>query len=86
MNLNIPDQDYNRLKAETERIAQATDTIITPTVLASQNVINVHITGTPNNTELARVQILVFLDKLVKSKYCIMSTDLYINDYPYSPN
>lgn len=71
MNLKIPDQDCSILTTECEKIAQDTATTISITEpipqssFASQNTVNIHITGIPDNADLARVQTLVMLDKLV---------------------
>lgn len=71
MNLKIPDQDCNKLRQDCEKIALDTNTTISITEpipqssFASQNTINILITGIPDNAELARVYTLVMLDKQV---------------------
>ncbi|KAI9470017.1 MAG: hypothetical protein EXX96DRAFT_597868 [Benjaminiella poitrasii] len=70
LNLNIPDQDCKKLRTECEKIANDTKTAISITEpvpqssFASQNTVNIHITGIPDNAEHARVRTLVMLDKL----------------------
>ncbi|KAI7899462.1 uncharacterized protein BX663DRAFT_441211 [Cokeromyces recurvatus] len=70
LNLKIPDQDCKKLRIECEKIANDTNTTISITEpvpqssFASQNTVNIHITGIPDNAELARVRTLVMLDSL----------------------
>lgn len=69
LNLKIPDQDCDKLRQDCEKIALDTNTTISITEpipqssFASQNTINILITGIPDNAELARVYTLVMLDK-----------------------
>ncbi|KAF1801072.1 hypothetical protein V8B55DRAFT_1530031 [Mucor lusitanicus] len=70
LNLKIPDQDCTKLRIECEKIANETNTTISITEpipqssFASQNTVNIHITGIPDNADLARVHTLVMLDKM----------------------
>ncbi|CEP16842.1 hypothetical protein [Parasitella parasitica] len=70
LNLKIPDQDCTKLGIECEKIAKETSTAIHITEpipqssFASQNTVNILITGIPDNADLARVHTLVMLDKM----------------------
>ncbi|KAI8877452.1 hypothetical protein K501DRAFT_198199 [Backusella circina FSU 941] len=72
--LKIPDQDCSTLQDQCDKIATETNTsirLIAPipqSSFASQNTVNIQITGIPENVELARVQTLIMLDKECKSE------------------
>jgi hypothetical protein len=73
--LKIPDQDCTKLRKECEKIANETSTSISITEpipqssFASQNTVNILITGIPDNADLARIHTLVMLDKMVGFVY-----------------